>query len=147
MFSVWIRLDRGQIGSSLARLGLNLFCLIALETTVPMNSPAASTFSIDSILFFAPSNDPIGSDSFTISRPTTELGQISGVAARPTTKSVSGDRATVRLADLLDAFKACMANELVWIEDFSEDQIEISQDLHEVLEVFAQIRRQDVGEN
>jgi hypothetical protein len=51
------------------------------------------------------------------------------------------------LADLLDAFKACVANELVWIEDFNEDQIEISEDLREVLEVFAQIRSQDVGEN
>jgi hypothetical protein len=51
------------------------------------------------------------------------------------------------LGELLDAFKACIANELVWIEDFCEDEIEISRDLHEVLEVFAQIRRQDVGEN
>jgi len=33
------------------------------------------------------------------------------------------------------------------IEDFNEDQIEISEDLREVLEVFAQIRSQDVGEN
>ncbi|MFM8215908.1 MAG: hypothetical protein ACKN82_14880, partial [Pirellula sp.] len=81
------------------------------------------------------------------SRPTAVLGQFPGVAARPIVKNISGDRAKVRLADLLDAFKACMANELVWIEDFSEDEIEISQDLHEVLEVFAQIRQQDVGEN
>ena len=112
-----------------------------------MNSPAASTFPIDSILVCAPSNDPIASDSFTISRPTAGLGQVAGLAARPIVKSVSGDRAKVRLADLLDAVRACIANELVWIEDFSEDEIEISQDLHEVLEVFAQIRQQDVGEN
>lgn len=69
------------------------------------------------------------------------------ILPRSIVKNISGDRAKVRLADLLDAFKACMANELVWIEDFSEDEIEISQDLHEVLEVFAQIRQQDVGEN
>lgn len=112
-----------------------------------MNSPAASTFPIDSILVCAPSNDPIGSDSFTISRPSAGLGQLPVVAARPMTKTISGDRAKVRLGELLDAFKACIANELVWIEDFCEDEIEISQDLHEVLAVFAQIRRQDVGEN
>ncbi|MFM9064113.1 MAG: hypothetical protein ACKOOI_13950 [Pirellula sp.] len=112
-----------------------------------MNSPAASKISIDSILVCAPSYYLIASDSFTISRPTAVLGQFPGVAARPIVKNISGDRAKVRLADLLDAFKACMANELVWIEDFSEDEIEISQDLHEVLEVFAQIRQQDVGEN
>lgn len=50
------------------------------------------------------------------------------------------------MSDLLDAFKACLANELVWIEDFSDDEVEISSDLFEVLEAFAEIRRQDVGE-
>lgn len=50
------------------------------------------------------------------------------------------------MSDLLDAFKACLANELVWIEDFSDDEVEISRDLFEVLEAFAEIRRQDVGE-
>ncbi|MFN4907207.1 MAG: hypothetical protein ACK6AO_05605 [Planctomycetota bacterium] len=112
-----------------------------------MNSPAASTLPIDSILVCVPSNDPVGSDSFTISRPTTVPGKVSGVSLKPNAKSVSSHRSTIRLADLLDAFKACVANELVWIEDFNEDQIEISEDLREVLEVFAQIRSQDVGEN
>lgn len=62
------------------------------------------------------------------------------------TREVS-PRAKVQIADLLDAFKACLANDLVWIEDFRDDEVEISSDLYEVLEVFAQIRRQDVGEN
>jgi hypothetical protein len=47
----------------------------------------------------------------------------------------------------LDAFRACLANDLIWIEDFCDDQVEISRDLYEVLEAFAQVRRQDIGEN
>jgi hypothetical protein len=46
----------------------------------------------------------------------------------------------------MDAFKACLANELIWIEDFSDDPVEISRDLSEVLQAFAEIRRHDVGE-
>jgi hypothetical protein len=50
------------------------------------------------------------------------------------------------MSDLLDAFKACLAYDLAWIEDFSDDDVEISQDLFGVLQAFAELRRQSVDE-
>lgn len=50
------------------------------------------------------------------------------------------------MADLLDAFKACLAYDLVWIEDFKDEDVEISQDLFEVLQAFADLRRQSADE-
>ena len=113
-----------------------------------MIAPAASTFLVDSILVSSGSISPIGSESFTLSQPT---GILSGYSLH-TRGGAQGqgalaDRAQVRVADLLDAFRACLANDLVWIEDFCDDQVEISRDLYEVLEAFAQVRREDIGEN
>ena len=108
-----------------------------------MISPTASRMLVESILVCGVSSDAIGSEAFTVSRPTTiaSVGPARAIAA-----PVSGLRASVRMSDLVDAFKACLANELVWIEDFCDDEVEISRDLFEVLEAFAEIRRQDVGE-
>jgi len=111
-----------------------------------MISPAASTLLIDSILLSAASNQPIGSEAFTVSKPMPVVQKAQRQAAVPERKLEGNLRAKVQIADLLDAFKACLANDLVWIEDFRDDQVEISSDLYEVLEAFAQIRRQDVGE-
>jgi hypothetical protein len=92
---------------------------------------AASTYLVDSVLVSSVSSQPIGSEAFTI----------------------SGAGPNIQRADLqaskraLDAFKACLANDLIWIEDFCDDQVVISRDLYEVLEAFAQVRRQDIGEN
>lgn len=112
-----------------------------------MISPAVSTFLVDSVLLGAVSSEPIGSEAFTVSRPTPITQRAVGVLARPEFEGVAPERVRVRMSELLDAFKACLANDLIWIEDFSEDEVEISRDLQEVLEAFAEIRRQDVGEN
>jgi hypothetical protein len=117
-----------------------------------MNSPAASTLLIDSILTSIPTSEPIGSAAFTVSAPTPMLcNPVAPASQNPppshlVTKNGLNERATVRLSDLMDAFKACLANELIWIEDFSDDPVEISRDLSEVLQAFAEIRRHDVGE-
>jgi hypothetical protein len=50
------------------------------------------------------------------------------------------------MSALLDAFKACLAYDLAWIEDFSDDDVEISQDLFGVLQAFAELRRQSADE-
>jgi hypothetical protein len=111
-----------------------------------MISPSASRMLVESILVCDVSSDAIGSEAFTVSRPTTIASLGSAGSAKAIAAPVSGIRASVRMSDLLDAFKACLANELVWIEDFRDDEVEISRDLFEVLEAFAEIRRQDVGE-
>lgn len=112
-----------------------------------MISPAASTLLIDSVVLSSVSNHPIGSEAFTVSRPMPLGVTTHAQPVAASSRSVGNQRAKVQIADLLDAFKACLANDLIWIEDFRDDEVEISSDLHEVLEVFAQIRRQDVGEN
>jgi hypothetical protein len=111
-----------------------------------MIAPAASTLLVDSVLDSSITSQPIGSDAFTISQASPVLSR-ANLQPSPRTCDAVGDKPKVRLGELLDAFRACLANDLIWIEDFCDDQVEISRDLYEVLEAFAQVRRQDIGEN
>lgn len=48
----------------------------------------------------------------------------------------------VEVSELLDTFRICFENHLQWIEDFRDDSIWITQDLHEVIEAFENMRRE-----
>jgi hypothetical protein len=48
----------------------------------------------------------------------------------------------VEVSELLDTFRVCFENHLQWIEDFRDDSIWITQDLHEVIEAFENMRRE-----
>jgi hypothetical protein len=54
----------------------------------------------------------------------------------PTSETV-----TVRLKDVLPALKEAIARKSTWIQDFEEDPIVISKDLHEVLITLDRLKR------
>ena len=128
------------------------------------SAPASSL--VDSIHASILTVEPAVPGSFTLSRPANALRSasntrlaVSGVpltGAALTGSPFSGglesepssleSRARVPMSDLLDAFKACLAYDLAWIEDFSDDDVEISQDLFGVLQAFAELRRQSADE-
>ena len=123
------------------------------------SAPASSL--VDSIHASILTVEPAAPVSFTLSRPANALGSTSSTRLRLSGVPVSGlpltgglesdpssleSRARVPMSDLLDAFKACLAYDLAWIEDFSDDEVEISQDLFGVLQAFAELRRQSADE-
>lgn len=48
----------------------------------------------------------------------------------------------VEVSELLDTFRCCLENHLQWIEDFRDDSIWITEDLHQVMEAFENLRRE-----
>ena len=113
------------------------------------SAPASSL--VDSIHASILTVEPAAPGSFTLSRPANALRSASntrlpfsgGLESEPSSLE---SRARVPMSDLLDAFKACLAYDLAWIEDFSDDEVEISQDLFGVLQAFAELRRQSADE-
>jgi hypothetical protein len=123
------------------------------------SAPASSL--VDSIHASILTVEPAAPGSFTLSRPANDLRSASNtrlpLSGAPLTGSAFPgglesepssleSRARVPMSDLLDAFKACLAYDLAWIEDFSDDDVEISQDLFGVLQAFAELRRQSADE-
>ncbi len=127
-----------------------------IRKLVPMIPSAPASSLVDSIHASILTVEPAAPGSFTLSRPAdaprsvsnTRLA-VSGVASTGGPESEPSSlesRARVPMSDLLDAFKACLAYDLAWIEDFSDDDVEISQDLFGVLQAFAELRRQSADE-
>lgn len=123
------------------------------------SAPASSL--VDSIHASILTVEPAAPGSFTLSRPADALRSVSNTRLPLTGAPLTGSpfsgglesepsslesRARVPMSDLLDAFKACLAYDLAWIEDFSDDDVEISQDLFGVLQAFAELRRQSADE-
>lgn len=123
------------------------------------SAPASSL--VDSIHASILTVEPAAPVSFTLSRPANALGSASSTRLRLSGVPLTGSpllgelesegsssefRARVPMSDLLDAFKACLAYDLAWIEDFSDDEVEISRDLFGVLQAFAELRRQSADE-
>jgi len=112
-------------------------------------SAPASTL-VDSIHSSLYTVEPVAPVAFTLSRPAIARPAVcSPLAPRIAPRSDASARVSkfrVQMADLLDAFKACLAYDLVWIEDFKDEDVEISQDLFEVLQAFADLRRQSADE-
>jgi hypothetical protein len=48
----------------------------------------------------------------------------------------------VEVSELLDTFRVCLENHFQWIEDFRDDSIWITEDLHQVIEAFENMRRE-----
>ncbi len=137
-----------------------------IRNLVPMIPSAPASSLVDSIHASILTVEPAAPGSFTLSRPANALRSASNtrlaVSGVPLTGAplkgspFSGglesepssleSRARVPMSDLLDAFKACLAYDLAWIEDFSDDDVEISQDLFGVLQAFAELRRQSADE-
>lgn len=128
---------------------------------VPMIPSAPASSLVDSIHASILTVEPSAPVSFTLSRPANALRSASStrlplsevpLAGAPLTGGIESgpssveSRARVPMSDLLDAFKACLAYDLAWIEDFSDDDVEISQDLFGVLQAFAELRRQSADE-
>ena len=97
-------------------------------------APGSFTLSSSANAFRSASSSPL---------PLSGVPLAGGLGSNPSSLE---SRARVPMSDLLDAFKACLAYDLAWIEDFSDDQVEISQDLFGVLQAFAELRRQSADE-
>lgn len=118
------------------------------------SAPASSL--VDSIHASILTAEPAAPGSFTLSSSANAFRSASSsrlpLSGVPLAGGLGSDpsslesRARVPMSDLLDAFKACLAYDLAWIEDFSDDQVEISQDLFGVLQAFAELRRQSADE-
>jgi hypothetical protein len=48
----------------------------------------------------------------------------------------------IEVSELLDTFRVCLENHLQWIEDFRDDSIWITEDLHQVIDAFENMRRE-----
>jgi hypothetical protein len=108
-------------------------------------SAPASTL-VDSIHASIHTVEPVAPLAFTLSRPARVVASVCPRVAPQNDASSTESKARVQMADLLDAFKACLAYDLVWIEDFKDEDVEISRDLFEVLQAFADLRRQSADE-
>ena len=146
-------------GTPVSGLEMTTFAIcfsLFIRTLVPMIPTAPASSLVDSIHASILTVEPAAPVSFTLSRPANALGSTSSTRLRlsgvPVTGELESDpsslesRARVPMSDLLDAFKACLAYDLAWIEDFSDDEVEISQDLFGVLQAFAELRRQSADE-
>ncbi len=151
-------------GTPVSGLEMTTFAIcfsLFIRNLVPMIPSAPASSLVDSIHASILSVEPAAPVSFTLSRPANALGSTSSTRLRlsgvpvtglPLTGGLESDpsslesRARVPMSDLLDAFKACLAYDLAWIEDFSDDDVEISQDLFGVLQAFAELRRQSADE-
>ncbi len=47
----------------------------------------------------------------------------------------------IRLRDLLNVLRDANGKNLAWLDDFSEDPVEVTNDLYEVLSVYQQLAR------
>ena len=156
-------------GTPVSELEMTTFAIcfsLFIRNLVPMIPSAPASSLVDSIHASILTVEPAAPVSFTLSRPANALGSTSSTRLRLSGVPVSGlpltgssllgelesdpssleSRARVPMSDLLDAFKACLAYDLAWIEDFSDDEVEISQDLFGVLQAFAELRRQSADE-
>jgi len=135
--------------------------LLFIRNLVPMIPSAPASSLVDSIHASILTVEPAAPGSFTLSRPANALRSASNTRLPLTGAPLKGSpfsgglesepsslesRARVPMSALLDAFKACLAYDLAWIEDFSDDDVEISQDLFGVLQAFAELRRQSADE-
>jgi hypothetical protein len=146
-------------GTPVSGLEMTTFAIcfsLFIRNLVPMIPSAPASSLVDSIHASIHTVEPAAPVSFTLSRPANALGSTSSTRLRLSGVSLTGglesdpssleSRARVPMSDLLDAFKACLAYDLAWIEDFSDDEVEISQDLFGVLQAFAELRRQSADE-
>ena len=156
-------------GTPVSELEMTTFAIcfsLFIRNLVPMIPSAPASSLVDSIHASILTVEPAAPVSFTLSRPANALGSTSSTRLRLSGVPVTGlpltgspllgelesdpssleSRARVPMSDLLDAFKACLAYDLAWIEDFSDDDVEISQDLFGVLQAFAELRRQSADE-
>ena len=146
-------------GTPVSGLEMTTFAIcfsLFIRNLVPMIPSAPASSLVDSIHASILTVEPAAPGSFTLSRPADALRSasntrlaVSGVASTGglgSEPSSLESRARVPMSDLLDAFKACLAYDLAWIEDFSDDDVEISQDLFGVLQAFAELRRQSADE-
>ena len=145
-------------GTPVSGLEMTTFAIcfsLFIRNLVPMIPSAPASSLVDSIHASILTVEPAAPVSFTLSRPANALGSTSSrlrlsgvpvVGGLESDPSSLGSHARVPMSDLLDAFKACLAYDLAWIEDFSDDEVEISQDLFGVLQAFAELRRQSADE-
>ena len=146
-------------GTPVSGLEMTTFAIcfsLFIRNLVPMIPTAPASSLVDSIHASILTVEPAAPVSFTLSRPANALGSTSStrlpLSGVPVVGGLESDpsslesRARVPMSDLLDAFKACLAYDLAWIEDFSDDDVEISQDLFGVLQAFAELRRQSADE-
>ena len=146
-------------GTPVSGLEMTTFAIcfsLFIRNLVPMIPSAPASSLVDSIHASILTVEPAAPVSFTLSRPANALGSTSStrlpLSGVPVVGGLESDpsslesRARVPMSDLLDAFKACLAYDLAWIEDFSDDDVEISQDLFGVLQAFAELRRQSADE-
>jgi len=59
-----------------------------------------------------------------------------GIAAAP-----AADTVRVRLGEVLPLLADAVASRRTWLDDFSDDEVEISADLHDVLQAYRHFRR------
>jgi hypothetical protein len=59
-----------------------------------------------------------------------------GVVGPPT-----ADTVRVRLGEVLPLLADAVASRRTWLDDFSDDEVEISADLHDVLQAYRHFRR------
>lgn len=59
-----------------------------------------------------------------------------GVVAAPTPDTVR-----VRLGEVLPLLADAVSSRRTWLDDFSDDEVEISTDLHDVLQAYRHFRR------
>jgi hypothetical protein len=76
----------------------------------------------------------------TVEMPTNGLGSL--IRESLGAKLAQQGMVKVEVSELLDTFRVCFENHLQWIEDFRDDSIWITQDLHEVIEAFENMRRE-----
>lgn len=58
-----------------------------------------------------------------------------------TIQPTSDATVTIRVRDLIPAFREAVSNRLAWIHDFQDDPIVVSKDMYEVLIALQNIRR------
>ncbi len=159
------RVSKERQGTPVSGLEMTTFDIcfsLFIRNLVPMIPSAPASSLVDSIHASMSTVEPAAPVSFTLSRPANALGSACSTrlairdvphagasleAGCDSGPSSSESRARVPMSDLLDAFKACLAYDLAWIEDFSDDDVEISQDLFGVLQAFAELRRQSADES
>ena len=59
-----------------------------------------------------------------------------GIAEAP-----AADTVRVRLGEVLPLLADAVASRRTWLDDFSDDEVEISADLHDVLQAYRHFRR------
>jgi hypothetical protein len=66
-------------------------------------------------------------------------------ATKDRSRSWEGDQVRVQLADLLPALLQAAVDQSAWLDDFNDEIVVISKDLHQVLATFQSMRKQQAA--